>query len=134
MQRHAVCGGDQIMVITHVYRTLVTTLHAAHSLIQRERARCVMERAGQRTNDSLFQVTRSREAKQAQGVGYSHTDGTRTSLSPRTRLTHGSANEPWWWFESSVRCYSYADGKLEQALVASRIQTLGEWTELGWLR
>ncbi|EGD94998.1 hypothetical protein TESG_02492 [Trichophyton tonsurans CBS 112818] len=72
----------------------------------------------------ITHVTRSREAKQAQGVGYSHTDGTRTSLSPRTRLTHGSANEPWWWFESSVRCYSYADGKLEQALVASRIQTL----------
>lgn len=29
MQRNAVSSGDHIMVITHVYRTLVTTLHAA---------------------------------------------------------------------------------------------------------
>ncbi|EZF29092.1 hypothetical protein H101_07223 [Trichophyton interdigitale H6] len=87
------------MVITHVYRTLVTTLHAAHSLIQRERARCVMERAGQRTNDSLFQVTRSREAKRAQGVGYSQTERERASAqelgSPmEVRMNHGGGSSP----------------------------------------
>ena len=70
MQRNAVSSGDHFMVISHVHRTLVTMLHAA--LYPTRASEMCDGKAGQRTYDSLFQVTWSREAKRAQGVGYYH--------------------------------------------------------------